>query len=74
MEMGSDMVESSHMAFDWLERRSLISPNKIAIIDLNRERRFSYREFNERADRLANGWREKWNIKKGDPLYNLLLF
>jgi fatty-acyl-CoA synthase len=62
------MVQTSRISFDWLERRCELSPDKEALVDLSTGRRFTYRQFNHRANRLANGWREKWNIKKGDRI------
>jgi fatty-acyl-CoA synthase len=41
-------------------------PDKTALIDVYTNRSYTYREFNKRANRLANGWRDKWGIQKGD--------
>ena len=60
------MQEMSRISFDWLERRNELSPEKEAIVDVFSDRRFTYRQFNERAKRLANGWRQTWDIQKGD--------
>lgn len=60
------MVDNAHISFDWLERRNELSPEKEALIDVYTGRRFTYREFNERANKLANSWRQAWGIKKGD--------
>jgi fatty-acyl-CoA synthase len=62
------MVDPSRISFDWLEKRSILSPDKDALIDFTTGRRFTYRQFNQRANRLANGLREKWGIKKGDRI------
>lgn len=60
------MLKMSRISFDWLERRHQLSPNKTALIDLSSGRRFTYRQFNERTNRLANGLRHAWDIRKGD--------
>ncbi|MCF8142851.1 MAG: long-chain fatty acid--CoA ligase [Deltaproteobacteria bacterium] len=60
------MVDMARIAFDWLEQRRQLSPNKTALVDLYSGRRFTYRQFNERTNRLANGLREAWGVRKGD--------
>ncbi len=60
------MLEMSRMSFDWLERRNELSPEKEAIVDVFSGRRYTYRQFNERANKLANAWHQQWNIQKGD--------
>lgn len=53
---------------DYLARRELYSPDVIAIIDAgkNPEWRFTYREMNQRADRLANWLKDEAGVEKGD--------
>ena len=52
---------------DWLYRRELLSPNKIALIDtLHSNRRISYREWNRNANRMANFLQQEIGIQKGD--------
>lgn len=58
----------SEISFDWLERRDELTPDKTAIIDVHSNRSFTYREFNRRANRLANAWQDVWGIKKGDRI------
>lgn len=60
------MFQMPQVGFDWLEKRCELSPDKEALIDLNSGRRFTYRQFNERTNKLANAWQEKWGIRKGD--------
>ena len=52
---------------DYLARRELYSPDKLAFIDAgkNPEWRLTYREANQRADKLAN-WFKTQGIGKGD--------
>jgi fatty-acyl-CoA synthase len=52
---------------DYLGRRELYSPDKTAIVDCGRtpELRLSFRDMNERANRLAN-WLASHGVSKGD--------
>ena len=52
---------------DYLARRELYSPNKLAFIDAgkNPQWRLTYRQANHRANKLAN-WLKNQGIKKGD--------
>ena len=60
------MLDPARIAFDWLARRSEVSPEKTALVDLATERELTYRQLNQRANRLANAWQGQWGIKKGD--------
>ncbi len=52
---------------DWLARREMLTPNKIALVDtLNGNRRITYREWNRAANRTANFLRERLGVQKGD--------
>jgi len=53
---------------DYLGRREIYSPDKLAIIDVGKDPylRLTYREFNERAHRFANWLRHSAAIEKGD--------
>ena len=53
---------------DYLGRREIYSPDKLAIIDVGKDPylRLTYREFNERVNRLANWLRHSASIEKGD--------
>lgn len=53
---------------DYLGRREIYSPDKLAIIDTSKqpELRLTYREFNARANRLANWLRDNARVGKGD--------
>ncbi len=62
------MLNMSRISFDWLERRNTLSPNKEAIVDVFTGRHLTFRELNKKANQLANGWRQTWNIKKGDRI------
>ncbi len=60
------MVDNARISFDWLERRQELSPDKEALVDVFTGRRYTYGQFNERANRLANALRQEWGIKKGE--------
>jgi len=53
---------------DYLARRELYSPDHLAIIDTGKdpEWRLTYRQMNERANRLANWLRDVAGVAKGD--------
>ncbi len=52
---------------DWLGRREMLSPDKIALIDtLNGNRRISYRRWNHQVNRTARYLSEGLGVKKGD--------
>lgn len=52
---------------DWLQRRELLSPGKIALIDaLNGDRPITYREWNGQTNQLANFLRDGPGVRKGD--------
>ncbi|MFD1735241.1 class I adenylate-forming enzyme family protein [Bacillus salitolerans] len=50
---------------DWIEKRAQLTPFKSAIIDGDTQKRWSYREINQRAHSLACFFMEQ-GIKKGD--------
>jgi fatty-acyl-CoA synthase len=53
---------------DYLGRRQIYSPDKLAIIDAGRTPalELTFRQMNERADRLANWLRDVAGVQKGD--------
>ena len=53
---------------DYLGRREIYTPEKLAIIDAGKEPelRLTYREMNERANRLANWLKDTAGVAKGD--------
>ena len=52
---------------NWLTRREMLTPDKVALIDtLHDKRRITYREWNRTVNRTANFLRDGLNIKKGD--------
>ena len=53
---------------DYLGRRQIYSPDKLAIIDAGKKPalELTYRQMNERANRLANWLRDVAGVQKGD--------
>ena len=52
---------------DWLFRREQLSPDKIALVDaVNQNQPITYREGNQRANRLANFLRDGLRVQKAD--------
>ncbi len=53
---------------DYIGRRALYSPDVLAVVDAGKtpHRSFTYRELNDRANRLANWLRDGAGITKGD--------
>ena len=54
--------------FDWIQRHAERTPKKLALVDDATGRRFTYAEFNERANRLASFLQEQLGLEKGDRL------
>ena len=55
-------------SFDWLSKRAKLSPDKTALVDLETDRKFTYKQFNERASAFASFILNKWNLNPGDRL------
>ena len=55
---------------NWLEHRSRLTPERIAVVESETGRRWTYRELNERAGRLARHLRER-GIGFGDRVAHL---
>lgn len=53
-------------AADWLKKREDLTPDKVAVIDVPGGRRFTYRDLNRRAQRLAEFLYTDLGIKRGD--------
>lgn len=51
--------------FDLLARRTQVTPNRLALEDLESGERYSYAEFNRRAARFAAAARERWGLQQG---------
>ena len=56
---------------DWPAKHALYSPGKVALIDVASNRRFTYREFNDRANQFCE-YLESAGVKPGDRVAVLL--
>jgi len=53
-------------AADILTKRANLTPNREALYDLHTNTRYSFAALNDRANRVANFLREKYDVQKGD--------
>jgi fatty-acyl-CoA synthase len=51
---------------DWLAKRELLTPDKVALIDAATGERRTYRQWNARANAVAHLLRERLGVQKGD--------
>jgi fatty-acyl-CoA synthase len=51
---------------DWLGKRELLTPERLALVDDTTGARYTYRDLNARANRLAASLRERCAVAKGD--------
>ncbi|TFF92797.1 long-chain fatty acid--CoA ligase, partial [Candidatus Thorarchaeota archaeon] len=54
--------------FDYLSKRNVFSPDAEALVDVASARRYTYAQFNERANQVANFLQQEIGFKKGDRL------
>jgi fatty-acyl-CoA synthase len=52
--------------YDWIAHFGRRTPDKLAVVDLAGERRFSYAQFDNRISRLAAYLRDRFNVTRGD--------
>ncbi len=52
--------------FDWIRRHAERTPEKLALVDANTGRTFTYTQLNERANRFASFLRDTLGIQRGD--------
>lgn len=60
------------LATDWVKHHAICKPEKLAMVDLDGNRRFTYGEMNDRVGRFA-GFLQSKGIKKGDRVGFLML-
>ena len=60
------MSPQSPQSFDWLAHHAYTRPDKLAVIDLGSDRRFTWAEVNDRTSRLANGLLREFGVGRGD--------
>jgi fatty-acyl-CoA synthase len=53
-------------AADLLSNRAHLTPDRVAVVELETGRRFTYAALNERANRLANFMRDELGVRPGD--------
>ena len=53
-------------AADLLSKRADLTPDRIALVELETGQRFTYAELNARANRLANFMRDELGVRQGD--------
>jgi len=53
-------------AADLLSKRADLTPDRVALVELETGRRFTYAELNARANRLANFLHDKLGVRAGD--------
>jgi fatty-acyl-CoA synthase len=53
-------------AGDLLSKRAELTPDRIALVDMESGVRYTYAELNERANRLANFMRDELGLERGD--------
>src|SRR5688572_5350862 len=51
---------------DWLGKRELLTPERLALVDDTTGERYTYRDLNARANRLAQSLRERCGVRKGE--------
>jgi fatty-acyl-CoA synthase len=54
--------------FDYLSKRNVYSPEAEALVDVETGKRYTYGEFNKRANKVANFLQQKVGLEKGDRL------
>jgi fatty-acyl-CoA synthase len=65
-------------ASELLSKRAQLTPEREALLDVESDRRYTYAELNQRANRLANFLVEEFRIRKGDRVsilaYNSVVY
>jgi fatty-acyl-CoA synthase len=59
--------QTSHYAADWLEKRALLTPDRVALIDGPGGPELTFREWNARVNRTAN-FLQELGVNKGDRI------
>jgi fatty-acyl-CoA synthase len=55
-------------AADLLSRRALLTPDRVALVELSTGQRYTYAELNTRANRSAHFLRDRLGVQKGDRI------
>ncbi len=67
-ELTLSEVDVNMYTFDWLQKRQELSPDKIALVDVETDREWTYSQLNDRASRFARFLQDEWKLKKGDRI------
>ncbi len=59
---GSD----KNCVYDWLHYHGQYNASELAVVDLETGRKWTYGQFNDRASRLASGFRDTYGVRQGD--------
>lgn len=58
---------------DWISHHAAYAPERLALVDVASDRRFSYRDLDRRVDRLACALGDAYGVRKGDRVALLAL-
>ena len=56
----------ANFSISWLDYHARYDSDMLAAVDVDTGRRFTYRQFNSRLCRLAEGLNERFDLEKGD--------
>ncbi len=60
-------TQKSHYVTDWLDKRALLTPERIALQDAGTGEEITYAEWNQKANRTAN-YLQRLGVRKGDRI------
>ncbi len=66
MSQAAERQLKDQFSIDWLDYHGRYDANLMAAVDVDTGRHFTYREFNDRIQRLASGLKREFGIGKGD--------
>ncbi len=66
MSDSTDRQLRDQFSIDWLDYHGRYDAKLVAAVDVDTGRQFTYREFNDRLRRLANGLTHEFGVQKGD--------
>lgn len=52
--------------YDWLAKQADLRPDKVALVDVATNRRYTYPQFHLRASRFAEFLRDEWKVQPGE--------
>ena len=66
MNVAAERELRDQFSIDWLDYHGRYDSKLIAAVDVDTGRRYTYREFNDRIQRLASGLKREFGVGKGD--------